>query len=178
MHGILPVLDLVANKYLENGKIMLITDRVYRSRAEIRFLSEMLLSRHLENNEDLKRIVKILVEERFSHNYLISKKEAKEVLKLNIREISEDLEENIMDLFSHYDSILKLGSPLNYELELDGNNSKTCTFHRCFVESIELTHTYTTIRSVDKKMVSGQSGNEISYQSTLRQEEWISNNGV
>ncbi len=30
MHGILPVLDLVANKYLENGKIMLITDRVYR----------------------------------------------------------------------------------------------------------------------------------------------------
>ena len=59
MHGILPVLDLVANKYLENGKIMLITDRVYRSRAEIRFLSEMLLSRHLENNEDLKRIVKI-----------------------------------------------------------------------------------------------------------------------
>ncbi len=29
MHGILPVLDLVANKYLENGKIMLITDRVY-----------------------------------------------------------------------------------------------------------------------------------------------------
>lgn len=66
---------------------------VNRAREQIRFLAKTLLSYHLKDEQKIEKIVNIITRERFSHEYLIGRKEAKEIVGLNVIDISESLEE-------------------------------------------------------------------------------------
>lgn len=86
----------------------LVLGAVQRSREQIAFLASNLLKYHVDDDEKIEQIVKILTRERFSHDYIIGRREAKKILGLNITEPEEDLLKDIMDLFTAHSEILEL----------------------------------------------------------------------
>jgi len=165
---------------LSNSIHPLVLGAVNRSRDEIRFLAKTLLNHHIKNQSRIDRIVKTLVEERFTHNYIIGRKEAKRVLGTSVVDVTQNLDDKIMKLFDEYSTILKLDSPFNLELELGGQNQTRSTFQRCMVECTELTHTYTTVREITKVQgADPQTGAPLTqYSQTLIQEEWLENDTI
>ena len=165
---------------LAGGIHPLVLGAVNRSRNEIRFLAKTLLKQHISDEVNIDRIVKTLIEERFSHNYLIGRREAKDELKLNVIDTTEELMKNIMKLYYMYNEIMKLDVPHNNELELGENNEITTSFHRCIIESENLIHTFTTEAKIKRIMVTNpQTGVQIpQYQSSIIREAWMKNDDI
>ena len=165
---------------LANSVHPLVLGAINRARDEIRFLSKTLLTHHIKDEKRVDVIVKTLIEERFSHNYLIGRKEAKNVLGLNIVDVPCEVNDAIMKLFYEYNDLLKLDSPFNPEVELGSSKETLSIFHRGLVESIDLTHSYTTIREIKKveMMLPGTTVPQVQYLQALKKEEWVENNAI
>jgi hypothetical protein len=121
---------------------------VYRSRQQIAFLGETLLSMHMDDDERIKDIVKTLTQERFSHDYLMSRREAVETLRLNIEEKDMETEKTLMELFHVYADLLLLNRRYHPESEIDSGDSTISVLNRAIVESTGLTHVYRTRKEV------------------------------
>ncbi len=117
---------------------------VHRTTKQNEFLANYLLSYHMDDKKQKTHIVNTLTKERFSHNYLIGRNEAKNVLKLNIVEPNNDLEKLITDLFNEYSKLLSLGDLFREESFLGKNNKKSEVFNRAFIHSENLCHAYQT----------------------------------
>jgi hypothetical protein len=76
-------------KVLSNGVHPLALGAVNRARDQIKFLAKMLLGYHIIDITRLDDIIKVLTAERFSHDYIIGRKEAKNVIGLNIPDVCE-----------------------------------------------------------------------------------------
>ncbi len=165
---------------LAGGIHPLVLGAVNRSRNEIRFLAKTLLKQHLSDEDEADRIVKTLIEERFSHNYLIGRKEAKEELKLNIIDTPEELMKDIMKLYDMYNKIMQLDVPHNNESALGERDEMTTIFHRCVVESTNFVHTFTTEAKIKRVAVTNpQTGAQIpQYLSSITREEWMQNDDI
>ena len=154
---------------------------VQRSREQIAFLASNLLRYHIDDDEKIERIVKILTRERFSHDYIIGRREAKEILGLNIKEPEEDLLRDIIDLFDAYSRILELNTPYNPEIYLSGAESGVFDFNRAIIESSDLTHVFRTKKEIRRVQVPPQPGMPIptiGYQERILQEGWILDNTI
>ena len=153
---------------------------VNRIREQIKFLAKNLLSYHLDDEEKIKNIISILSKERFSHDYLISRKEAKNTLGLNIVDISSNLENKIFELFESYSDILELNNPLNYEVLLRDSDNIQTTFHRCIIESMDLTHTFDTELQIRRTTIAQPSISApmTGYNAIIVRQGWILNNGI
>jgi len=152
---------------------------VQRSREQIGFLASILLKYHVNDEEKINSIVQILTRERFSHDYIIARREAKEILGLNIVEPEEKLLKNMMELFNAYSHILELNKPYNPEMYLSGLESITVDFSRAIIESFNLTHIFKTKKEIKKVLVPQQSGvpiPTIGYQEIILQEGWVLDN--
>lgn len=158
----------------------LVLGAVNRSRNEIRFLAKTLLKQHIDDEEKINAIATTLIEKRFSHGYLIGRKEAKETLKLNVIDASENLMADIMKLYGEYAQLLKLDTPYNHETILGENDEVTTTLHKSIVESKDLTHTYSMRVKINRiTLQSVQTGIPITqYQSALLKEEWMQNDEI
>lgn len=165
---------------LSGGIHPLVLGAVNRSRNEIRFLSKTLLKQHINDENKINSIVKTLIEERFSHDYLIGRKEAKGDLGLNITDVSDKLMTDIMDLYSEYNKLMKLDAPYNNETELGQDDQTTSTFHRCVVESENITHTFSTVARIERVQIPNpNNGIPITqYVSNTIQEEWMQNDEI
>jgi hypothetical protein len=122
----------------------------------------------------------VLTRERFSHNYIISRREAKESLGLNIIEPDEEQTDLIVDLFDEYDRILQLGEPYNPETVLGLQESGTVTCIRGIIESLDSTHTYKTNKEIRRAEIR-QPGIPIpvfGYQERILQEGWVLDNDL
>jgi hypothetical protein len=114
---------------------------VYRVQRMIRKLSEILLSLHInvENENDKKCLEKIIDEitsDICIHNYPIYRDEAKK-LGLNILLNENNTEKIIWSLFKEYEDIMKLKKKFN-PLEILGNeNIKKIKYGAAYIESIE-----------------------------------------
>lgn len=127
----------------------LVLGSVYRSREQIGFLAQMLLERHVEEKDRIKAIIEIITRGRFSHDYLIGRKEAREILKLPVAEIDQRLDTSIVKLYNQYDHLLQLSVPYHPEQVLKGSSTaQTGTLDRAIVETIGLTHVYRSNREV------------------------------
>ena len=165
---------------LAGGIHPLVLGAVNRSRNEIRFLAKTLLKQHINDGDKIDSIVKTLIEERFSHNYLIGRKEAKEDLGLNITDVSDKLMAGIMDLYGEYNKLMKLDLPHNHEMELGQESQTTSTFHRCVVESENITHTFSTVAKIERVHIPNPENGipVVQYlQNTIR-EEWMENDEI
>jgi len=154
---------------------------VERSREEIAFLASNLLKYHIDDEGRIKEIVDVLIRKRFSHNYIIGRREAKEVLKLNIVEPEEELLKNIIDLFSVYSEILELNLPYNPEIYLSGKESGVFDFNRAIIESYNLTHVFRTKKEIRRIQVPPQPTMPlptIGYQERILQEGWVLDNAI
>jgi hypothetical protein len=122
----------------------------------------------------------VLTRERFSHNYIISRREAKESLGLNIIEPDEEQTDLIVNLFDEYDRILQLGEPYNPETVLGLQESGTVTCIRGIIESLDSTHTYKTNKEIRRAEIR-QPGIPIpvfGYQERILQEGWVLDNDL
>ena len=165
-------------KLLSNNVHPVVLGAVNRARNQIKYLAKTLLSYHLTDQDKIDKIVKTLVEERFSHDYIIGRKEAKNELGLNIIDASNDLNEKVLQLFEQYSSILKLNSPYSHEAELATNMEAMPTFYRCIVESTNLTDVYSTQLHIRKIEIQQQGVPVTQYMSTQLGESWGENNDV
>lgn len=157
----------------------LVLGAVNRSRNEIRFLARTLLKQHMSNAQRIDSIVSTLVEERFSHNYLIGRKEARQDLHLNIIDTNSELMTDIMNLYGEYNQILHLDAPYNPETSLGKDNEKTATLHRSIIESESLTHTYSTTVRLKRTMADDQADMPVGSITTMPvREEWLENHDV
>lgn len=158
----------------------LVLGAVNRSRNEIRFLTRTMLKQHIDDEDKINDIIRILIEERFSHNYLIGRKEAKEDLGLNIVDVSEELMEDIMELYDEYSKLLKLDVPHNNETIIGKDDEATITFHRSVVESAHLSHIYSSEFKINRVQIpDSQTGIRITqYPSTLVQGGWVENDQI
>ncbi len=153
---------------------------VHRAREQIAFLATTLLSSHMRNKERAKRIVNLLTRERFSHGYLIGRKEAKEVLHLPVADVSPQLEGKIVELFTQYENLLELKVPYNQEAVLGSNNPVTATFNRGIIESSHTTHVFRSVRTITRVSVT-QPGTGLPQEGYLernQQEAWVEDTNV
>jgi len=158
----------------------LVLGAVQRSREQIAFLASILMKYHTKDEKRIKKTVEILTRERFSHNYIISRREAQKVLGLNIVEPDEELTALIIDLFNAYNDILMMDKPYNPEVILGADNQKVSEFNRAIIESVNLTHVFRTKKEIRRVEVSqpGIPHPVIGYQERGLQEEWIEDNVI
>lgn len=147
---------------------------VNRVREQIRFLARNLLSRHMKDDAKVTKIVDILTKERFSHDYLISRREAKDDLRLNIVDIDPKLEQRIVDLYLEYDGLMQLRVPYNPEIYLGPSDQANVELVRAVVESDDLTHVFRTVKQVNRLYVQppGVLAPVVAYRDTLLSERW------
>lgn len=151
---------------------------VQRSREQIAFLAKELMRHHTRDKEHIEKVVEILTRQRFSHDYIIGRKEAKDALNLNIVDPDPEMTKIIVDLFNGYNKILLMDTPYNLEVVLGKNDKTEVSLDRGIIESMNYTHVFRTIRDV-KRIQTAQPGMThpmIGYQERLLREGWIENN--
>ena len=158
----------------------LVLGAVQRTREQIVFLAKILLGYHTKDKERIKKTVETLTRERFSHNYIISRREAQEILGLNIVKPDNELTKLIIDLLEAYNDILMMDKPYNREIVLGADNEKISDFNRAIIESIDLTHIFRTTKEIKRTKVTQANIPEPieGYQERTLQEEWIEENKI
>ncbi|MBW6410718.1 SDH family Clp fold serine proteinase [Clostridium weizhouense] len=96
---------------------------VYRTHALIRSIAKKLLLIHMDYKDEYKinEIVNILTERLPSHNYMITRKEAKEDIKLPVTYCDDAFEKKIWDLYKTYENDFMLNTPFVAENCADNN---------------------------------------------------------
>lgn len=154
---------------------------VNRIREQIGFLATTLLSGHIEDKKRVNKIVETLIRGRFSHDYLIGRKEAKDTIDLPVTDsLPPELEEKIVKLYSEYDSILQLSVPYNLETVLGGAEVNTVTLNRAIIESDNLTHVFRTVREVKKITMNlpNVPMPVVGYQERMISERWVKDDTI
>lgn len=147
---------------------------VYRSREQIEFLGSSLMEEHTKDEKKIKDTINTLVTQRFSHSYIFSRKEAKQILKLNVEEPSKELNKDILDLFNFYNEILALEKPYNPELELGEKNKDKVIFNRAVIESENITHFFRTQKEIQRiEVTQPNMPQQIIAQEKLISEGWV-----
>lgn len=134
---------------LTNSVHPLVLGGVQRVREQTAFLAKILLSYHLKDEPRIDKIVEILTKGRYSHDYLIGRREAREVLGLQICE-DEEIISTVSNLYDEYDKLLLLSSPYNAEAELGSNDSATRSYNRAIIESDGMTHVFRTTKEIER----------------------------
>lgn len=116
---------------------------IKRAENQVAYMASTLLRFHSTRKQRNAKIVNELLKERFSHQYLITRREA-EGLGLPIGDISP-IEEAVMTLYREYASFLDLGSDFLPEQILGGSDQKSVDVNQAVVESTQMSHTYRTV---------------------------------
>ncbi|MHA1450827.1 MAG: SDH family Clp fold serine proteinase [Candidatus Hodarchaeales archaeon] len=160
----------------------LVLGAVERSRQQIEFLATNLMKIHCNDENIINNVVQTLIRERFSHNYIISRNEAKETLKLNIIDPSPELTANIDNLFECYNQIMLLDTRYNLETALGGETSVEKSFDRAILESKDITFSFRSIRKISKvqtqqpRMPLSVPLPPYQYLEQVLREEWVEDN--
>jgi len=128
---------------LANNVHPLILGHGYRMREQTGFLAHNLLSTHLTDEKQIKKIIEVITRGRYSHDYIFSRKEAKDVIKLPIID-DERVESLVFSLFEEYQSILELPNPYSPDVALGEEEEALRTFESAIIESDDLTHVFRT----------------------------------
>lgn len=159
---------------------------VHRAREQAGSLASRLLGLHMDDEERIERIVRQLTRELPTHNYLIGRKEAQDIgLELSV--VSDALEESTWNLYSEYESWLKLTEPYSQLLDIGAENTKRVRYERAAVEMLD-GHVLEQYKYItDKELLripaaqpgSGeQIGERIVYQGWRRLHDQEDNNGI
>lgn len=103
----------------------------------------------MTDKEKIKEIIEIVTRGRFSHDYVISRREAKDI-GLPLAEVPRKLESKIVQLYHHYDEILQLSVPYHPEQVLKGNLKATGDLNRAIIETRGYTNVFRTKKEVTK----------------------------
>jgi len=148
---------------------------MYRSREQIAFLAAHLLNEHIDDEELVERVVRVVTSKQFSHQYVIGRKEAKDSLGLNVIEPEARLASLIVGLWEHYSEITEVDKPYNPQTVLEREFVKVSNFDRGIIESKDLTHVFRTQKEVERSDMSVPQSPfpQIAYREQILQEGWI-----
>lgn len=121
----------------------LVLGYAFRVRAQTRMLGERLLSNHMADREAIGKILDFLCTDSGSHDYTISRREARSELGLPVENPSWDFYWKIKALHDDYVDELEMREP-HEPLVLVGDNSEfEYSFPRALIESVDLgSHVY------------------------------------
>jgi len=129
---------------------------VYRAIEQIKILSTKLLRIHMpseEHQSEINRIVEALTKSLYSHDYIINRKEAKNEIKLKVKDaekVGRQLEKRIYELFHDFENEMELTSPFNPEALLGRKNKIKGTFYRAFIESTNRSDCFITEKEFER----------------------------
>lgn len=120
---------------------------VYREKEQIKLLTEKLLRLHIPDSskERIGPIVETFTRKLFSHDYLIGRREAKDILGPEVVDASPEVEKAMMGLFDSYASDLELNTSFVQEGVLGKDNRKVVTAKRAYVESSDKSYLFRTV---------------------------------
>lgn len=151
----------------------------YRAREQGGMLASRLMEYHEKDKAKISKVVNFLTKELPSHNYLIGKREAKQVIGLPVVEVDPEVEGNCWALYRQYEQWLELPTPYNPETVLGANQTVTASFPRAVLESVEgdrlRSHVFTTTKEL-RRVQSTQPGIPIpitGVQERILAEGWI-----
>lgn len=151
----------------------------YKLREQSEFLARTLLSNHMDDEKKISDIIDTLTRARYSHNYIFSRKEVKDTLKLPVVE-SEKVESLMSALFREYQQILELANPYNAELGIGSQDEVTLSFNRAIIESTALTHVFRSerlLRKVDIPLPNTKATAPMVFQKSIH-DGWILDNNI
>lgn len=115
---------------------------VERSHILIRSLAKKLLGLHMNiadkaEEEKCKAIIDTLTEKLYSHQHMIPRREAKEIIGLKVRFPSRDLETLMMRLYKEYQKELGIGEMLNPITMLDNRTELPMELAIAKIETVD-----------------------------------------
>jgi hypothetical protein len=110
---------------------------VFRTRTQIQMLAEKLLSKQVVplSSKVHKKIIRILCSESGSHDYTITRREARSDLGLKVETPSMDLYRLLKQIHEDISNELELNSVYTPNIFLGNDQQKDYLFKRCLVES-------------------------------------------
>jgi hypothetical protein len=90
---------------------------IHRSRQQIETLAQKLLDEHRPDDEQVPRIIRTLTRDLGSHDYPISRREARGLLGTQVAPENRTVEDLIWNLFEDFSKDMKLGVPFNAGVE-------------------------------------------------------------
>ncbi len=122
----------------------------HRVRPQIIMLATELLKTHMgKKDKGIKRIVSVLAKKLGSHDYLIGRREAKEI-GLKVEDASANVETLMWELYSEYEGLMELTMPYSAEAFLGRQQVATGTFIRAAIESEIMTNVFRTIKQITR----------------------------
>ncbi|MBI4299348.1 MAG: serine protease [Chloroflexi bacterium] len=128
---------------------------VYRAREQIGMLASKLLTLHMNDQERIDQIIKKLTRELLSHDYVITRREAKSI-GLPIVDASPNESDLMWSIYEDAAQELTLGEPWSWEKEVLATQPRTTT--RAVIESRDLKHIFTSTYQIKRVTVSPQGG--------------------
>ena len=125
---------------------------VYRAGEQIKMLSQKLLSKNIKDETTINKIVETLTKTLYSHDYIIARTEAKDLIGLPVK-IEPKTERLIYELFQIYTDDLELLIPYIPDIEkskAEPKSNKTNVYCRAFVESEDIAYTFTTEKTFEE----------------------------
>lgn len=173
--------DLVARVFDRMSQAVhpLALGSVNRVRGQIVFLAKKLLSQHMQDTAKIDEIVETLYRGRFSHDYLMGRKEAKEV-GLPVVDVATSLDNQIIQLYREYDRLLELSVPYNPEASLNKKDKAIGVFNRAIIESDDLTHVFRTTKEIERVTLTPPQvpSPTAGYLERIMEELWILDNSI
>jgi Serine dehydrogenase proteinase len=108
--------------------------QAFRSRSQIRMLGEKLLATHPVAPDAVDRILRFLCSESGSHDYTITRQEARE-MGLPIERPTDTLYAQIREIYRDFAAELELQSPYDPNVGVAGMNAAPYRFSRALIES-------------------------------------------
>jgi len=133
--------DIMIN--LSNQVHPLVLGDVYRSRTQIQMLAKKLLSKQINDNEKIEKIIAFLCSDSGSHDYSIYRREAKDELGLNIEKPDDEFYQTIKSTFNDIKTELELNIPYDPNLVLGAQLTANYSSRRILIESLQFgTHVF------------------------------------
>lgn len=152
----------------------LVLGQVYRARAQIKMLAEKLLTNQVTDNAKIKDIISFLCSDSGSHDYTINRREAKNVLGLNVDKPNHEMYQVIKRIYDDISAELGFGVPFD-PIAISETNDGAYKVTRALIESIDGgSDTFVTEGIIRKLSVQGMPGQPVqqAIQTTKEFEGW------
>lgn len=137
----------------------LVLGKAFRAREQIRMLATRLLGRQIEDEGHLTALLNFLCIESGSHDYTISRREARDDLGLNVETPDESEYQIIKRIYDDIALDLQLTTPYDRNLVIGAANNLTYSFRRALLESVGGgSHSFVSDGTLSRQQVQVQPG--------------------
>jgi len=122
---------------LSNKVHPLVLGEAYRAIGQIQMLAKKLLVNQVTDPDKVKNIISFLCSESGSHDYTINRREASQVLGLNIEKPDQELYNLIKEAYDEIKNELELRSPFDPNTYIGSAPERNYSIRRSIIESIK-----------------------------------------